>query len=136
MNNNIRDIIDRQAGKRRENLIPVLQEVQKHFGYLPGNVIAEIGNQMQISTTKIHGVITFYNQFRYEPAGKFHIRICRGASCHMNKSALVLETLQEKLGIYAGKTDRNGLVSLEIVLCMGTCGQGPVIAVNNEFTHV
>lgn len=133
MNKDIQQIISRHAGKSRDKLIPILQEVQEHFGFLPKTAIAEIGMQMNIPTTKIHGVITFYNQFSYEPKGKYHIRICRGTSCHMNKSQILLESLQNNLGLEDGQTDRSGNFSLKIVPCMGACGQGPVLAVNDEY---
>ncbi len=133
MNKDIQNIINRHAGKSRDKLIPILQDIQQHFGFLPRSAVAEIGRQMNISTTKIHGVITFYNQFVYHPRGKYHIRLCRGTSCHMNHSKVLLETLYNKLGIREGETDRNNFFSLEIVPCMGACGQGPVMAVNNEY---
>ncbi len=133
MNKDIQKIINKQWGKSRDKLIPVLQEVQSHFGFLPRDAMYEVGRQMNIPTSKIHGVITFYRQFRYTPRGKYHIRLCRGTSCHLKKSANLLSWLENHLGIHQGNTDKGGLFSLETVPCMGICGEGPVIAVNEEY---
>lgn len=132
-NQDIQSISKLHSGKNRSELIPFLQDVQNHFGFIPKTAVAEIGQLMNISTTKIHGVITFYKQFRYNPKGKYHIRICRGTSCHMNNSRVLLETIQNKLAITDGETDKEGRFSLEIVPCLGACGKGPVVGINAEF---
>ncbi|MCF8218836.1 MAG: NADH-quinone oxidoreductase subunit NuoE [Bacteroidales bacterium] len=133
MDNEIKQIINRNGITSRDKLIPVLQEVQEYFGFLPKQAIAEVAKKMEIPVAKIHGIITFYNQFSYEPKGEYHIRICRGTSCHMNQSGILLESLENKLGIRAGQTTRDHNFSLEIVPCLGACGQGPVLAVNDEY---
>ncbi|MGM0612168.1 MAG: NAD(P)H-dependent oxidoreductase subunit E [Bacteroidota bacterium] len=133
MNNDIKHIINRNGITSRDKLIPVLQDVQEHFGFLPKQAIAEVAGKMDIPVAKIHGIITFYNQFRYEPKGQFHIRICRGTTCHMNQSGILLESLENKPGVRAGHTTRDNKFSLEIVPCLGACGQGPVLAVNDEY---
>ncbi|MCF8331170.1 MAG: NAD(P)H-dependent oxidoreductase subunit E [Bacteroidales bacterium] len=120
-------------GKNRSELIPILQDIQNHIGFIPKSVVAAIADNMNIPTTKIHGVITFYKQFRYNPGGTFHIRICRGTACHMNNSKILLEAIQNRLSIKDGETDKEGKFSLEIVPCLGACNKGPVIGINNEF---
>jgi NADH:ubiquinone oxidoreductase subunit E len=78
-------------------------------------------------------VATFYNQFRFQPQGKYHVQVCRGTACHVKGSAAVLDRLQRELGVKSGETTRDGLFSLEVVACIGACGLAPVISVNGEF---
>lgn len=93
----------------------------------------EVGKKMGIPTSKIYGVATFYNQFRFEPKGKYHIQVCRGTACHVLGSATVLEQLEKTLKIKAGQSTRDGLFSIEVVACIGACGLAPVICINGEF---
>ncbi len=76
---------------------------------------------------------TFYNQFRFQPLGKYHIQLCRGTACHVKGSANVLSAFQRELDIEAGQTSRDGFFSLEVVACIGACGLAPVISINGEF---
>jgi NADH-quinone oxidoreductase subunit E len=118
---------------RRDNLIPVLQEIQEKEGYLSEASVMEVGKKMGIPTSKIYGVATFYNQFRFEPKGKYHIQVCRGTACHVLGSASVLEQLEKTLKIKTGQSTRDGLFSIEVVACIGACGLAPVISINGEF---
>jgi NADH-quinone oxidoreductase subunit E len=117
----------------RENLIPILQDIQTKEGYLSKEAIVEVGQHLKIPTSKIFGVATFYNQFRFEPFGKYHIQICRGTACHVLGSATVLQELEKQLKVKAGQTTRDGLFSIEVVACIGACGLAPVITVNGAF---
>lgn len=128
-----REILERYPLAGRDQLIPILQEVQSVNGFIPKESIVEIGRHLNLATSKIYGVATFYNQFRFEPLGRFHIQICRGTACHVKGSATVLEAVKQVLGIEPGKTSRDGLFSLEVVACIGACGLAPVIAINGEF---
>jgi len=119
------------AGK--DTLIPVLQKIQETEGYLSEASIREVGERMRIPASKIYGVATFYNQFRFEPLGKYHIQVCRGTACHVLGSATVQEELEKLLRIRPGQTTRDGMFSLEVVACIGACGLAPVICVNGEF---
>jgi NADH-quinone oxidoreductase subunit E len=78
-------------------------------------------------------VATFYNQFRFQPLGRFHVQVCRGTACHVKGSAKVLDAMVRELKINPGQTTRDGLFSLEVVACIGACGLAPVISVNGEF---
>jgi len=117
----------------RDKLIPILQEVQEAEGYLSRSSVELIGSHLNLPVSRIFGVATFYNQFRFEPKGKFHIQICRGTACHVKGSAKLLDSLTKALGIQPGKTTRDGQFSLEVVACIGACGLAPVISVNGEF---
>lgn len=126
-------ILSRYPDARREMLIPLLQEVQESQGYISRDAVMEIGRHLGLPTSKIYGVATFYNQFRFQPRGRYHIQVCRGTACHVKGSAAVLEAIQQELGLAAGATSRDGLFSLEVVACVGACGLAPVISIDGEF---
>ena len=135
MSEELEVIIRKYKPGRREDLIPLLQEIQVDNGYLSEEAIVKVGGYLGLSTTKIYGLATFYDQFRFIPSGKIHIRICHGTSCFMNGSQAIIDKLREELKIAPGQTTRNGNFSYEIVSCMGGCYHGPVILVNGEY-HV
>ena len=127
------NIIKKYKQGRREDLIPLLQEIQDEHGLLSEEAIIKVGNYLGLSTTKIYGLATFYDQFRFIPSGKIHFKICHGTSCFLNGSQAVIDKLREELKIFPGQTTRNGNFSYEIVPCMGGCNQRPVILVNGEY---
>jgi NADH-quinone oxidoreductase subunit E len=136
MNNNkktIKEIIEKYDVLSRDKLIPILQETQKVEGYISRESIIEIGKYLKLPASKIYGVATFYNQFRLEPIGKFHIQVCRGTACHVKGSKLILERLIQELGINPGETTRDKIFSLEIVSCIGACSLAPVICINDKY---
>ncbi len=126
-------ILERYPNAQRNDLIPILQEVQDQEGYLSRDAMIRIGRHIGLPVSKIYGVATFYNQFRFQPKGRFNIQVCRGTACHVKGSHGVLEALKRTLNIAAGETTRDGLFSIEVVACIGACGLAPVIAVNGEF---
>jgi NADH-quinone oxidoreductase subunit E len=121
------------AKGKRDSLIPLLQDLQALYGYLPKEVILEVNKRLGIPTSKIYGVASFYNQFRFQQIGKYHMQLCRGTACHVKGSTRLLDTVKKALKIEPGQTTRDTLFSLEIVACLGGCGLSPVIAVNGEF---
>jgi len=127
------EILSKYSGSGRESLIPILQEIQEEQGYISRETIEDVGEYLDLPASKIYGVATFYNQFRFEPLGKYHIQVCRGTACHVLGSLTVLEELQKILKVEPGQTSRDGLFSLEVVACIGACGLAPLIAVNEEF---
>ncbi len=120
-------ILDKYPGAGRDLLIPILQDVQEVQGHLSRESVVRIGEHLQLSASKIYGVATFYNQFRFRPVGQFHIQVCRGTACHVIGSAAVLAAIENELKIKAGETSRDGLFSIEVVACIGACGLAPVI---------
>jgi NADH:ubiquinone oxidoreductase subunit E len=126
-------ILDRYTGAKRDSLIPLLQDLQDTFGYLTREMLIQAGNRLNIPASKIYGVASFYNQFRFQPPGRYHIQLCRGTACHVKGSASVLEAVKRHLKLEPGRTTRDGLFSLEVVACVGACGLAPVICVNGEF---
>jgi len=129
----IEPILKKHANARRDALIPILQEVQEAQGYLSREAVVRIGEHLKLPASKIYGVATFYNQFRFQPKGKYHFMVCRGTACHVKGSARGLEMAQKILKLKPGQTSRDGTFSLEIVACMGACGLAPVVNVNGEF---
>lgn len=127
------EIFNNYPDSSRDSLIPILQDIQDKEGYLSKESIVEVGSHLKMPSSKIYGVATFYNQFKFQPNGKYHIQICRGTACHVLGSASVLAELEKKLKIKAGETTRDQLFSLEIVACIGACGLAPVISINGEF---
>jgi len=130
-------ILKKYKSGKREELIPLLQEIQEYLGYLSEDAIVRVGRFLGLSTTKIYGLATFYDRFRFIPSGKIQIRICNGTSCFLNGSKSVVDKIREETGIIPGQTTRDGNFSYEIVSCMGGCHNGPVINVNGEYhTHI
>lgn len=126
------DILNGYQNASRDSLIPILQDVQNEFGFLSRESVLEIGKHLHLPASKIYGVATFYNQFRFQPTGRFHIMICRGTACHVKGSAAVLAALENELKIKAGETSEDGLFSIEVVACIGACGLAPVLSINGE----
>lgn len=129
------DIIKRKMNVQRDNLLPLLQDIQNELGYLSEEAINRIGQITGLPTSKIYGVATFYDQFRFDPPGKFHIRVCHGTACHVNESTKIIHELERSLRIKSGQTTRDGMFSLEVVNCMGACAVSPVININGEYIH-
>ncbi len=129
----IETILATHQAAGRDSLIPILQEIQHSQGYLSRRAVTLVGRHLNLPTSKIYGVATFYNQFRFQPKGKYHVLICRGTACHVKGSAKVLDSIVKCLKIAPGKTSRDGLFSLEVVACMGACALSPVICVNDDF---
>ena len=129
----VENILKKFSMGRKADLIPLLQEIQEEVGYLSEDAIVRVGKQLGLSTTKIYGLATFYDQFRFIPLGKIHLKICNGTSCFMNGSSSIIKLIKEEIGIDPGQTSRDGIFSYEIVSCMGGCSNGPVLKINNEY---
>ena len=117
----------------REHLISILQEVQAEYGYLSKDSINRISGYLNLPSSKVFGVATFYNQFKLNPPGRIQVQVCRGTACHVKGSLNLLESLQTLLGIEVGETTRDGLFSLETVACLGCCSIAPAMMVNGKF---
>jgi NADH-quinone oxidoreductase subunit E len=133
MANSIQSILNKYKSGKREELIPLLQELQEELGYLSEEAIIKTGGFLGLSTTKIYGLATFYDRFRFILSGKIQIRICHGTSCFLNGSQSIIDNIKEETGINPGQTTRDGSFSYEVVSCMGGCNNGPVMNVNGEF---
>lgn len=118
-------------GEKRE-LIALLQDVQADLGYLSKEVLQEIAGFLGIQVVEVWGVATFYNQFRFIPLGKNHVKVCLGTACHLANGKLILEALERELDIKVGETAEDGNFSLERVACIGCCMLAPVIVIGDK----
>lgn len=118
-------------------LIPVLHEVQKVIGYLPQWAQAEISEGMDVPLSVVNSIVSFYSLFTEQPKGKYTIGICKGTACYVKGSEKLIKKLEEVLGIEAEGTTPDGLFSIQVMRCLGACGLGPVITVNEDvYTRV
>lgn len=113
-------------------LIPVLQQVQAAYGYLPKEAINLIARRMNIYESRVYGVVTFYAQFRLQPQGENTVKVCVGTACHVKGSGKISEEIQKLLGIKPGETTADRKFSLVHVACIGACGLAPIIVVNDD----
>ena len=114
------------------NLIMVLHQVQQTYGYIPREVAIEVSELLKVPLAKIYGVVTFYNFFKLQKAGKYIIQVCLGTACYLRGGDDLMKELERELGIGVNGTTPDGLFSIEAVRCLGCCGLAPVIVVNGE----
>ena len=114
------------------NLIMVLHQVQQTYGYIPRNIAIEISEMLDVPLAKIYGVVTFYNFFKLQKAGKYIIQVCLGTACYLRGGDDLMKEFERVLGIGVNATTADGLFSIEAVRCLGCCGLAPVIVVNGE----
>ena len=117
---------------RADELIPMLQKVQRRLGYLPEQALLEISHLTGLSAAKVYGTATFYAQFRFQPVGKYIIKVCRGTACHVKGSDRLLETLEDYLQVVPGQMTSDGLFTIETVACFGSCALAPVMVINDS----
>jgi len=118
--------------KENELLLDRLHDIQNKFGYLPEEELVELAAEKEIPKAHLYGIVSFYSRFYTEPVGKYKVRICKSISCGMNSSKKILKVISESLGINPGETTEDKLFTLEAVECLGHCGEGPVITVNDK----
>ena len=123
--------IEAYAG-RPEELIQALQLVQEDLGYVPEDLQERIAETLGVSIGRVHGVVTFYHLFRTHPAGRYTIRLCLGTACHVLGADKILATLQDHLSVPVGGTTEDGLFTLEVVRCLGTCSLAPVMMIDED----
>ncbi len=122
-------ILDRHRGEA-DALITVLEEVQRHYGFLGRNHLQYVARELAFPLARVYGVATFYNLFRFHPPGKHQIRVCRGTACHVNHAEAILAHLCTQLGIAVDETTHDRRFTLQTVACMGACSLAPVLVVN------
>jgi NADH-quinone oxidoreductase subunit E len=120
-------------GKLQSALIPILQEVQNEYRYLPEEILTYIATVMDLSPATVYGVATFYAQFSLEAKGKYVIKICDGTACHVRGSEPVKDAIRKRLGLVSGKQTTGDMrFTLETVSCLGACGLAPVVMINDQ----
>jgi len=123
-----------EIGNDRSKLIPILQLVQQKFAYLPAETIHLVADHLNISSSEVYGVATFYNQFRFNPPGKNPVKVCLGTACHVKGGDIILENFERKLEIKEGQTTPDREFSVDRVACVGCCALAPVVVVG-ETVH-
>ena len=114
-------------------LIPVLQDVQAKYGYVPGEAVSFIAKELSLYPVDIYGVLTFYAQFHLTPRGRHIVTVCQGTACHVMGGKAILDYISRLLDVAVGETTKDGTFTLERVACLGCCGMAPVVMIDNEF---
>jgi len=126
------EILDKY-NRNPQKLIPILQELQAEYSYLPEDIMTFISTALGISAARIYGVATFYSHFTLNPKGKYIIKVCDGTACHVKKSEGILNMLESELGLNKdNQTSKDMLFTLETVACLGACGLAPVVVINDK----
>lgn len=122
----------KRFNKKRENLVPILQQVQDELGYLPREAQIEVAEFLKIPEVDVYGVVTFYNQFRLKPPGKHSVRVCLGTACHMKGGYILLDAWKRRLKIDRGETTSDREFDLDTVACVGCCAMAPVNVIDKK----
>ena len=125
-------IVDTHKGQTWA-LIPLLQEVQEAFGYIPPESIEPIAEALNIFPSQVQGVITFYAGFSLEPKGKYVVRVCRGTACHVKGGRSILRFMRRELELEEGETSLDYQFTLETVACLGACFLAPTMMINRAY---
>lgn len=127
----LNSIIEKFKGKPG-GLIPVLEEAQVALEYLPISVQKKVASGLNLPLSRVYGVVTFYSFFTMTPRGKHTVRVCLGTACYVRGGKALAETLEKQFGIKEGETTSDRMFTLETVRCLGACGLGPVIVVDED----
>ncbi|MYW62721.1 NADH-quinone oxidoreductase subunit E [Streptomyces sp. SID8379] len=130
----VESVVRRVAAAHREErgaLLPVLHAVQAELGCVPQEAVPVLADEFNLSRADVHGVVTFYHDFRREPAGRGTVRICRAEACQALGSERLV-TYAREAGTPVGETSANGAVTVEQVFCLGNCALGPSVEVNGR----
>lgn len=125
-------IIEEEFNNDKENLIMMLQAIQRRYNYLPRTTLTYLSEKTGIPLSQIYGVGTFYSTFSLEPRGKNIISICLGTACHVRGGGRIRDRIEENLNIHNGETTQDMRFTLESVRCIGCCSLGPVIKINDD----
>jgi len=127
----VNEILTSFTGNKAE-LIPILQQIQQVFGYLPEDAMSQIADFVDVPECSIYGVATFYAQFKFVPVGRNVIKVCRGTGCYVKGAPRLLDEIEARLGIKDGETTPDMEYTLETVACFGSCALAPVVVVNDR----
>ena len=127
------DEIIEHYGRKAASLIPIMQDIQEVYRYLPGELLTYVAGEIGVKEAKAYSVATFYENFSLEPKGKHIIRVCDGTACHVRKSQPIYDAIHDYMHLTGKrKTDADGLFTLETVACLGACGLSPVLTIDGE----
>ena len=114
-------------------LLPVLHIAQREFGYISREVVEYVAGLVGVSPARVYGVATFYTMYNKGPVGRYHVQVCTNISCHLEGSRKIMETLKSELNIEEGQTTSDRMFTLSSVECLGACGFGPVVQINDDY---
>lgn len=119
---------------RRSALIPILQEIESVYNYLPSWALRQVSEKLEVPLTQVYGVASFYDAFHLMPRGKHLVRVCLGTACHVRGGHKVFEEFERKLKIESGETTKDMQFTLERVNCVGCCALGPMVLVDDKYS--
>jgi len=123
----------KESGTSQKDLVPLLHKIQAAYGHVPPESIAAVAKHLHLSESEVFGVLSFNRFFTLAPKGKILVTVCQGTACHVRGGGRIVEEMEKKLGIPAGRTTADKKLSLEKACCLGCCAIGPVVVVNG--TH-
>jgi NADH-quinone oxidoreductase subunit E len=132
MEEKVKEIVLRYSGDK-SYLVPILQDVQKEFNYLPKEALFSVSTQLSVPISRVYEVVTFYKAFSLKPKGRNQLSLCMGTACHVRGAELIARNVEDLLGIKEGDTTADLEYSFETVGCLGACALGPVLVVNGEY---
>jgi NADH-quinone oxidoreductase subunit E len=132
MEEKVKEIVQRYSGDK-SYLVPILQDVQKEFNYLPKDALFSVSAHLSVPISRVYEVVTFYKAFSLKPKGRNQLSLCMGTACHVRGAELIARNVEDILGIKEGDTTADLEYSFETVGCLGACALGPVLVVNGEY---
>ena len=132
MEEKVKEIVLRYSGDK-SYLVPILQDVQKEFNYLPKEALFSVSAHLSVPISRVYEVVTFYKAFSLKPKGRNQLSLCMGTACHVRGAELIARNVEDLLGIKEGDTTADLEYSFETVGCLGACALGPVLVVNGEY---
>jgi len=132
MEDKVKNII-KKYGSDKSFIVPILQDVQREFNYLPKDVLCAVSSQLSVPISRVYEVVTFYKAFSLKPKGRYQLTLCMGTACHVRGAELIARNVSDNLGIKEGDTTPDLEYSFETVGCLGACALGPILVVNGEY---
>jgi NADH-quinone oxidoreductase E subunit len=128
----LESILSRYGGEPYD-LIPILQDIQDNYGFLPKEEVKVVARRINVPVTQVYSVATFYKMFSLIPKGRHQLKVCLGTTCHLKGSQRLVDSFCSRLGVEVGYTSKDGKFSLETVACLGSCAQAPVMMVDDKY---
>ena len=132
MEDKVKNII-KKYGSDKSFIVPILQDVQKEFNYLPKDALCAVSTHLSVPVSRVYEVVTFYKAFSLKPKGRHQLSLCMGTACHVRGGELIARNVADTLGIKEGDTTADLEFSFETVGCLGACALGPILVVNGEY---
>jgi len=115
-------------------LVPILQDVQAEYNYLPREALVQVGEGLEVPLSQVYGVASFFKAFSLKPRGRHLINVCLGTACHVRGTGRVIDEIKRELGIKPGETTKDMKYTLETVNCIGACALGPIVVIDGNYS--